>query len=77
MARLVLNHLESIDKIQDKVIQDAENILPSIDIDSLLKNPKDYLLKVSLKFLNKHTNNIKAGEAQGQKFAKGIIKDIG
>lgn len=77
MARLVLDHLESIDRIQDRIVEDAENILPSIDIDALIKNPKDYLLKVSLEFLNAHTEDIKQGEQQGRKFAKGIIKDIG
>ena len=77
MARLVLDHLESIDRIQDKIVEDAENILPSIDIDALIKNPKDYLLKVSLEFLNAHTEDIKQGERQGRKYAKGIMKDIG
>ena len=77
MARLVVNHIEKIDEIQEKVISDSEKILPSIDIDDLLKEPQKYLLKVSLQFLNNHIVEIKQGEEQGKRFAKQILKDIG
>ncbi len=77
MARLVVNHIEKIDEIQEKVISDSEKILPSIDIDDLLKEPQKYLLKVSLQFLNNHIEEIKQGEEQGKRFAKQILKDIG
>tara|TARA_A100001201_G_scaffold66516_4_gene62172 strand:- start:1918 stop:2142 length:225 start_codon:yes stop_codon:yes gene_type:complete len=74
---LVVNHIEKIDEIQEKVISDSEKILPSIDIDDLLKEPQKYLLKVSLQFLNNHIEEIKQGEEQGKRFAKQILKDIG
>jgi len=74
---LVVNHIEKIDEIQEKVINDSEKILPSIDIDDLLKEPQKYLLKVSLEFLNDHIKEIKQGEKQGKKFAKQILQDIG
>ena len=77
MARLVVNHIKKIDEIQEKVISDSEKILPSIDIDDLLKEPQKYLLKVSLQFLNNHIVEIKQGEEQGKRFAKQILKDIG
>ena len=74
---MVVNHIEKIDEIQEKVISDSEKILPSIDIDDLLKEPQKYLLKVSLQFLNNHIEEIKQGEEQGKRFAKQILKDIG
>ncbi len=77
MAQLVLNHIAEIDEIQEEVIKNAENILPSIDIDELLKDTEGYLLSLGLAFLNEHIDEIEKGAKQGQKFAKRILKTIG
>ena len=77
MAQLVLNHIAKIDELQDEVIQNADSILPSIDMDDLLKNPKVYLLSLGLSFLNEHVDEIEKGAKQGKKFAKEVLKKSG
>ena len=77
MAQLVLNHIAKIDELQDKVIENADNILPSIDMDNLLKNPESYLLSLGLSFLNEHIDEIEKGAKQGKKFAKEVLKKSG
>ena len=77
MAQLVLNHIAKIDELQEEVIQNADSILPSIDLDDLLKNPKGYLLSLGLSFLNEHIDEIEKGAKQGEKFAKEVLKKSG
>ena len=77
MAQLVLNHIAKIDKLQDEVIQNADNILPSIDIDELLKDTEWYLLSLGLSFLNEHMDEIEKGAKQGERFAKEVLKKSG
>ena len=77
MAQLVLNHIAKIDELQDEVIQNADSILPSIDMDNLLKNPESYLLSLGLSFLNEHIDEIEKGAKQGKKFAKEVLKKSG
>ena len=77
MAQLVLNHIAKIDELQDKVIENADNILPSIDMDNLLKNPESYLLSLGLSFLNEHIDEIEKGAKQGKKFAEEVLKKSG
>jgi len=74
---LVLNHIAKIDKLQDEVIQNADNILPSIDIDELLKDTEGYLLSLGLSFLNEHMDEIEKGAKQGERFAKEVLKKSG
>ena len=77
MAQLVLNHIAKIDKLQDEVIQNADSILPSIDLDELLKSPESYLLSLGLSFLNEHIDEIEKGAKQGKKFAEEVLKKSG
>ncbi len=77
MAQLVLNHIAKIDELQDEVIQNADNILPSIDIDEMLKDTEGYLLNLGLSFLTEHVGEIEKGAKQGQKFAKEVLKKSG
>ena len=77
MAQLVLNHIAKIDELQDEVIQNAESILPSIDIDEMLKDTEGYLLNLGLSFLTEHVGEIEKGAKQGQKFAKEVLKKSG
>ena len=77
MAQLVLNHIAKIDELQEEVIQNADSILPSIDMDDLLKNPEEYLLSLGLSFLNEHIEEIEKGAKQGEKFAKEVLKKSG
>lgn len=77
MAQLVLNHVAKIDELQDEVIQNSDSILPSIDLDELLKSPESYLLSLGLSFLNEHIDEIEKGAKQGKKFAKEVLKKSG
>jgi len=77
LAQLVLNHIAKIDKLQDEVIQNADNILPSIDIDELLKDTEGYLLSLGLSFLNEHIDEIEKGAKEGERFAKEVLKKSG
>ena len=77
MAQLVLNHIAKIDELQDEVIQNAESILPSIDIDEMLKDTEGYLLNLGLAFLNEHVDEIEKGAKQGDKFATEVLKKSG
>ncbi len=77
MAQLVLNHIAKIDELQEEVIQNADSILPSINMDDLLKNPEGYLLNLGLSFLNEHVDEIEKGAKQGKQFAKEVLKKSG
>tara|TARA_R100000750_G_C2308505_1_gene81573 strand:- start:521 stop:745 length:225 start_codon:yes stop_codon:yes gene_type:complete len=74
---LVLNHVAKIDELQDEVIQNSDSILPSIDLDELLKSPESYLLSLGLSFLNEHIDEIEKGAKQGKKFAEEVLKKSG
>ena len=77
MAQLVLNHVAKIDELQDEVIQNSDSIMPSIDLDELLKSPESYLLSLGLSFLNEHIDEIEKGAKQGKKFAEEVLKKSG
>ncbi len=77
MAQLVLNHIANIDELQDEIIQNAESILPSIEINALMKDPESYLLSLGLSFLNEHMDEIEKGAEQGEKFAEKILEKSG
>ena len=77
MAQLVLNHIAKIDELQDEIIQNAESILPSIEINALMKDPESYLLSLGLSFLNEHMDEIEKGAEQGEKFAEKILEKSG
>lgn len=74
MAQLVLNHIAKIDELQDEIIQNAESILPSIEINALMKDPESYLLSLGLSFLNEHMDEIEKGAKQGERFAEKILE---
>lgn len=77
MAQLVLNHIAKIDALQEEVINNSENILPSIDMDQLLKDPEGYLLTLGMSFLNEHMVEIEQGAKEGEIFAEKVLKKSG
>lgn len=76
MAQLVRKHVEKLDRLENIVKNDAENILDSINLDELLKDPEGYMLSLGDAFLNEHLNEIEQGKKEGIKFAKSILKKI-
>ena len=74
MAKLVSNFLSKIEELDEKIEEDAENILDVINIDDLLKDPEGYLLQLSDAFLKDHLQEITKAEIEGKKFANQILK---
>ena len=60
-------------ELQQEVIDNAENILSVINVEELVKNPKEYLTALGLEFLNEHIDEIEEGSNQGKKMAKEIL----
>ena len=77
MAQLVLNHIAKIDELQEEVIENSENILPSIELDALMKDPEGYLLALGMSFLNEHMDEIEKCAKEGEKFAEKVLKKSG
>lgn len=76
MARLVLDYIDKLDKIEQVIKDNADNILSSIDLDELLKDPEKYLLALGDAFLNEHIDEIEQSSIEGKKFASKIINRI-
>ncbi len=60
-------------ELQQEVIDNSENILNVIDVEQLVKNPKEYLTRLGLEFLNEHIDEIEQGADQGKKMAQEIL----
>lgn len=74
MAQLVHNYLDRLDKLDEVVINNADNILTAIDVDKLLDDPEDYLLSLGSAFLGEHIDEIEKANTEGVKFAEKILK---
>lgn len=74
MAQLVHNYLDKLDGLQEEVIDNAENILQSIDMDDLLDDPEVYLLALGDAFLKEHIDEIQKADREGKKFAEKVLK---
>ncbi len=74
MAKLVHNYIDRLDKLDEQIIKDAENILPAIDIDELLKDPERLLLSLGDAFLLEHIDEVKTANKEGIKFAEKVLK---
>lgn len=75
MAQLVHNYLDSIDDLQQQIIDDADLILKAINLDDLLQNPETYLTQLGQAFLEEHIDEIKQGAKEGKKFAQNVLKN--
>ena len=76
MAQLINNHLDKLDKLEEVVVENADNILPSINVDDLLKNPENYLLALGDAFLKEHIGEIEQAADAGKAFADNILKSL-
>lgn len=76
MAQLINNHLNNLDKLEEVVVENADNILPSINVDDLLKNPENYLLALGDAFLKEHIDEIEKAANAGETFADNILKSL-
>tara|TARA_R100001443_G_scaffold108110_1_gene118324 strand:- start:204 stop:434 length:231 start_codon:yes stop_codon:yes gene_type:complete len=76
LAQLINNHLDKLDKLEEVVVENADNILPSINVDDLLKNPENYLLALGDAFLKEHIGEIEQAADAGKAFADNILKSL-
>ena len=74
MAQLLHNYIDKLDKLDDVIVKNAENILSVINLDELLKDPEGYLMALSDAFLEEHLPEIEKASREGEKFAKEILK---
>ena len=75
MAQLVHKYLDTLDKLDDVIVEDAENILAAINLDELLKDPESYLMALGDAFLEEHLSEIGKASDEGIKFAVKILKE--
>lgn len=73
MAQPLHNGIRKVAELQQEVIDNAENILDVINVEQLVKNPKEYLTRLGLEFLNEHIDEIEQGADQGKKMAEDIL----
>ena len=74
MAQLLHKYIDKLDKLDDVIVENAENILSVMDLDELLKDPEGYLMALSDAFLEEHLPEIEKASREGEKFAKEILK---
>ena len=68
--------MDKLDKLEEVVVENADNILPSINVDDLLKNPENYLLALGDAFLKEHIGEIEQAADAGKAFADNILKSL-
>ena len=75
MAHLIIKKTDEIWAIQQRVEKSAEDILPQIDLDALIADPKAYLEELAQEFLESHLDEIGEGAKVGEKFAEDVLKE--
>ena len=75
MAQSVRNYVDNLDKIEEVVSDNAENILQAIDLDEFLKDPKKYLLLLGDAFLNEHIDELEQASKEGSRFANEVLEN--
>lgn len=73
MAQLVRSYFRKLEKLEDKIKEDADNILKAVDLDELLKDPEGYLMALSDAFLKEHMIEIEQAVKEGQRFARQVL----
>ena len=76
MAQLVRKHIEKLDRLEEVITENADNILKAISLDEFLKDPEGYLLLLGDAFLKEHIDEIKKAGKEGEKFANSILKKL-
>ena len=75
LAQLVRNHVKKLDKLEEAIKENAENLLGAIDLDELLIDPEGYLLALGDAFLKEHLKEIQKASDEGKKFARNVINE--
>lgn len=65
-----------LDKLEEVIKENSENILSAINLDELLKDPEGYMLALGDAFLKEHIDEIDKASKIGSKFAKRVLNEI-
>ena len=68
---------DKLDAIKELVEKDIEKILKAINLDSLLADPKGYLIKLGKQYYESHEYNFKKAVKIGQDEAKRMVSKYG
>ncbi len=71
---LIHNLQDKVDDLVEIVLDDSELILDNFSIDEFLKNPREYLQRVSDEFLDQHIDEIQLGANAGAKYAEDVLE---
>ena len=75
MAQSVRNYVNNLDKIEEVVSDNADNILQAIDLDEFLADPKKYLLLLGDAFLSEHIDELEQASKEGSRFASEVLEN--
>ena len=70
----IKKHQVNIESLREKVRNRKDEILSKIDVNKLLANPKQYLLKIGTDFYADNSEKVKSSIKSGEILAKGILK---
>jgi hypothetical protein len=73
LAQLLNDHLKKLDRLENIIKNNADNILNAINIDDLLKDPEGYLLALGDAFIKDHLDEIERAKKEGQEYAKSVL----
>ena len=76
MAQELLQYLNKIADIEDKIDEEIELLLESIDIDILLQNPQNYMEELSKQFFESLNDEMLLAIEAGEEKAERILKKI-
>ncbi len=76
MAKLLSNHLNELDRLKDKITEEAQEILLHIDIDKILDNTKDHVETIAKEFVNSYDDEMRQAHNMGLNYAKSVIRSI-
>ena len=77
MANIINKYLDDIDLLKEKIDKDIDELLEEIDIDELIKSPKEYLEELAKQYYEAHIDVLNKAIQIGEHQANRIIKDIG
>jgi len=72
----IREHQRKLDELRDSVRDRKDEVLKNINLDSLMKNPTEYMTKLSNEFYKSNSKQIQQGIDLGKKLATSILKDI-
>ena len=76
LDKIILDHVEDIEKIEDKLSKDIDNLIDNIDIEAVIDNPSESLDAFSVGLVNLVQDKYypQVGD-KGIEFAKAVRKD--